>query len=103
MDACVCGFLGGKRGVLTQRNPLSGGSLGADTLPLGRHDSRLPSQFNDDTLGRVLEDLADHGPALLTTLGTGMQAVEHAGGTFLQPDTGAGDQRPPKVNESPSE
>ena len=40
-------------------------------------------------LGRVLEDLADQGPALLATLGTRMQAVEHAGGTFLHSDTTA--------------
>jgi transposase len=47
------------------------------------------SQFTDDALGRVLEDLADHGPALLATLGAPMQAVEHAGPRVLHAGTTA--------------
>lgn len=67
--------------VLTQRNPLYRVEDWVATLPLPMlwGDAIQASQFNDDALGRVLEDLADHGQALLATLGTRMQAVEHAG------------------------
>ena len=77
--------------VLTQRNPLYQVEAWVQTLPLALlwGDTIQASQFNDDALGRVLEDLADHGPALLATLGTRMQAVEQAGGTFLHSDTSA--------------
>ncbi len=41
---------------------------------LARHagDTIQASQFHDDALGRVLEDLADHGSKCLATLGMRM-------------------------------
>jgi len=77
--------------VLTQRNPLYRVEDWVATLPLPMlwGDAIQASQFNDDALGRVLEDLADHGQALLATLGTRMQAVEQVGPRFLHADTSA--------------
>lgn len=77
--------------VLTQRNPLYRVEDWVATLPLPIlwGDAVTASQFNDDALGRVLEDLADHGRVLLATLGARMQAVEHAGPRLLHADTTA--------------
>lgn len=49
--------------VLTQRNPFYRVEDWVATLPLPLlwGDTIKASQFNDDALGRVLEDLADHG------------------------------------------
>ena len=44
-------------------------------------------QFNDDALGRVLEDLADSGRTLLATLGPRMQAVQGTGPMMSHSDT----------------
>ena len=77
--------------VLTQRNPLYRVEDWVATLPLPIlwGDTIQASQFNDDALGRVLEDLADHGQVMLATLGTRMQAVEHTGLRLLHSDTTA--------------
>ncbi len=63
--------------VLSQRNPLYTVEAWAETLPLALlwGDTIQASQFNDDALGRILEDLADYGPQLLATLGARMQVV----------------------------
>lgn len=77
--------------VLTQHNPLYQVELWAESLPLPVlwGDGITAHQFNDDALGRVLEDLADHGPAILATLGLRMQALQETGPRMLHTDTTA--------------
>jgi hypothetical protein len=77
--------------VLTQRNPLYRVEDWVATLPLPIlwGDAVTAAQVNDDALGRVLEDLADHGRALLATLGARMQAVEQVQPRVLHADTTA--------------
>lgn len=77
--------------VLTQHNPLYQVEYWAESLPLPIlwGDTITAHQFNDDALGRVLEDLADHGRALLATLGPRMRAVQDAGPLMLHTDTTA--------------
>ena len=77
--------------VLTQHNPLYEVESWAQTLPLALlwGESIAAHQFNDDALGRVLEDLADHGRTLLATLGPRMQAVQGTGPRLLHSDTTA--------------
>ena len=77
--------------VLTQRNPLYSVETWAATLPLALlwGESIRASQFNDDALGRVLEDLADHGSKLLATLGLSFQGVHPPLGHGLHSDTTA--------------
>lgn len=50
--------------VLTYREPLYKLETWSESLPLGLlwGDAVAASQFNDDTFGRVLDDLADYGP-----------------------------------------
>lgn len=52
---------------LTQHNPLYQVECWAESLPLPIlwGDTITAHQFNDDALGGVLEDLADHGRSLL--------------------------------------
>ena len=77
--------------VLTQHNPLYHVELWAESLPLSIlwGEGITAHQFNDDALGRVLEDLADHGRTLLATLGLRMRAVHDAGPAMLHTDTTA--------------
>ena len=77
--------------VLTHRNPLYGVEYWAKTLPLSLlwGDTIQASQFNDDALGRVLEDLADHGSKCLATLGMRMQTVHDTLSDTLHSDTTA--------------
>ena len=77
--------------VLTQRNPLDSVDTWAAILPLALlwGDSIQASQFNDDALGRVLEDLANHGSKLLATLGLRFQGVHPTAGHALHSDTTA--------------
>ena len=77
--------------VLTQHNPLYQVELWADSLPLSIlwGDTITAHQFNDDALGRVLEDLAEHGRTLLATLGPRMRAVQDTGRMMLHSDTTA--------------
>jgi len=77
--------------VLTQRNPLYSVETWAATLPLALlwGDSIQASQFNDDALGRVLEDLADQGSKLLATLSLRFQEVHPTAGHALHSDTTA--------------
>ena len=77
--------------VLTQRNPLYRVEEWVATLPLPIlwGVTIRASQFNEDALGRALEDLADHGQVVLATLGTRMQAVAQAGRRLLHSDTSA--------------
>ena len=77
--------------VLTPQNPLYPVELWAESLPLPIlwGEGITAHQFNDDALGRVLEDLAEHGRALLATLGPRMRAVQDAGPTMLHTDTTA--------------
>ena len=77
--------------VLTQHNPLYHVELWAESLPLPIlwGEGITAHQFNDDALGRVLEDLADHGRTLLATLGLRMRAVQDAGPAMLHTDTTA--------------
>ena len=77
--------------VLTQHNPLYQVELWADSLPLPIlwGDTITAHQFNDDALGRVLEDLAEHGRTLLATLGPRMRAVQDTGRMMLHSDTTA--------------
>jgi len=57
--------------VLCHRNPLYRVENWAATMPLPLlwGNQIQASQCNDDALGRVLEDLAEHGSKLLATLG----------------------------------
>ncbi len=77
--------------VLTQHNPLYQVEYWAQSLPLALlwGQGITAHQFNDDALGRVLEDLADHGRTLLATLGPRMQAVRGTGPMMLHSDTTA--------------
>ena len=77
--------------VLTHRNPLYAVETWVATLPLELlwGDGIQASQFNDDALGRVLEDVADHGPQLLATLGMRMQGVHQTLSDWLHSDTSA--------------
>lgn len=77
--------------VLSQRNPLYTVEAWAETLPLALlwGDTIQASQFNDDALGRILEDLADYGPQLLATLGARMQVVHPTLKNLLHSDTTA--------------
>ena len=77
--------------VLTHRNPLYGVETWAATLPLGLlwGDTIQASQFNDDALGRVLEDLADHGPKILAAVGMRMQTVHPTLSEGVHSDTTA--------------
>ena len=77
--------------VLTQHNPLYQVEYWAQSLPLALlwGQGITAHQFNDDALGRVLEDLADHGRTLLATLGPRMQAVQGTGPMMLHSDTTA--------------
>lgn len=77
--------------VLTQQNPLYHGELWAESLPLPiLWGEEIPAhQFNDDALGRVLEDLAAQGRTLLATLGPRMRAVPDAGPPMMHTDTTA--------------
>ena len=77
--------------VLTQHNPLYPVEYWAQSLPLALlwGQGITAHQFNDDALGRVLEDLADHGRTLLATLGPRMQAVQGTGPMMLHSDTTA--------------
>ena len=74
--------------VLTHRNPLYGVEYWAKTLPLSLlwGDTIQASQFNDDALGRVLEDLADHESKCLATLGRRMQTVYDTTAYWLMDD-----------------
>lgn len=77
--------------VLTHRNPLYAVETWVATLPLDLlwGDGIQASQFNDDALGRVLEDVAVHGPQLLATLGMRMQGVHQTLSDWLHSDTSA--------------
>lgn len=77
--------------VLTQQNPLYHVELWAESLPLPIlwGEDITAHQFNDDALGRVLEDLADHGRALVATLGPRMRALQDASPAMLHTDTTA--------------
>ncbi len=77
--------------VLTHRNPLYGVESWAATLPLPLlwGENIQASQFNDDALGRVLEDVADHGSQLLATLGMRMQGIHPTLSDWLHSDTTA--------------
>ena len=63
--------------VITQPNPLYHVELWAESLPLPLlwGQGITAHQFNDDALGRVWEDLTDHGHALLATLGPRMPGL----------------------------
>lgn len=52
-------------------------------------DTIQAAQFNDDALGRVLEELADYGPELLATVGLRMQVVHPTLTNQLHSDTSA--------------
>lgn len=52
-------------------------------------DTIQATQFNDDALGRTLENLADHGPQLLATIGLQMQVVHPTLTNLLHSDTTA--------------
>ena len=77
--------------VLTQHNPLYHVELWAESLPLPIlwGEGIVAHQFNDDALGRVLDDLARDGASLLATLGPRMRAVEKVGPAILHTDTTA--------------
>jgi len=77
--------------VLTHRNPLYGVEYWAETLPLSLlwGETIQASQFNDDALGRVLEDLANHGSQCLATLGIRMQTVHSTLSDAFHSDTTA--------------
>lgn len=75
--------------VLSQRTPLYHGEGWVRGLPLdlfwGRDVSA--SAFNDDAWSRVLEKLAEHGPAVVGTLGVRIQALAAEGPAILHSDT----------------
>ncbi len=77
--------------VLSHRNPLYTVETWAETLPLALlwGETIQASQFNDDALGRTMEDLADYGPQLLATLGLRMQVVHPTCTDLLHSDTTA--------------
>jgi transposase len=77
--------------VLSHRNPLYAVERWAETLPLALlwGDTVQASQFNDDALGRTLEDLAHYGPQLLATIGSRMQVVHPTLTDLLHSDTTA--------------
>ena len=77
--------------VLTHRNPLYGVQTWAATLPLGLlwGDGIQAYQFNDDALGRVLEDLAHHGPKVLAMVGLRVQSVHPTLSEGIHSDTTA--------------
>ncbi len=62
---------------------------GSLPLPLLWGETIQASQFNDDALGRVLEDLADHGSSLLVTVGSRMLAVHPTRSDWFHSDTTA--------------
>ncbi len=74
---------------LSQRTPLSRVKGWAQGLPLdlcwGPTVTALV--FPDEALGRVLEKVADHGPAVVGTLGVWIQALMAEGPQILHSDT----------------
>lgn len=77
--------------VLSRRNPLYTVEAWAQTMPLALlwGETIEASQFNDDALGRTLEDLAEYGPQLLATLGVRMQVVHPTLKDLVHSDTTA--------------
>jgi len=77
--------------VLAHRNPLYAVETWAETMPLALlwGDTIQATQFNEDALGRTLEDLADYGPQLLATIGLRMQVVHPTLTDLLHSDTTA--------------
>ena len=75
--------------VLSQRTPLYHVEGWAQGLPLDLFwgPTVTASVFTDDALGRVLEKLADHGPAVVGTLGVRIQALVAEGPQILHSDT----------------
>lgn len=75
--------------VLCQRTPLYHVEGWAQGRPLDLFwGTDIPaSVFNDDALGRVLEKLAEHGPAVVGTLGVRIQALAAEGPQILHTDT----------------
>jgi len=74
--------------VLSQRTPLyhvEGWSRGLP-MDLFWGSDVSASAFNDEALGRVLEKLAEHGPAVVGTLGVRMQALAAEGPANLHSD-----------------
>lgn len=75
--------------VLSQRTPLYHVEGWVRGLPLDLFwDADVTaSVFKDDALGRVLEKLAGHGPAVVGTLGVRIQALATEGPQILHSDT----------------
>ncbi len=77
--------------VLSRRNPLYRVEESVQTVPLALlwGDTIQASQFNDDALGRTLEDLAQYGSQLLATIGLRMQVVHPTRTDRVHSDTTA--------------
>ena len=74
---------------LSQRTPLYHGEGWVQRLPwdLFWGEDIPMSALNDDALGRVLEKLAAHGPAVVGTVGVRMQALAPDGPQILHSET----------------
>jgi len=82
-------LLGLVMNVLSHRTPLYHVERWMQSLPcdLFWGPGVTAAAFNDDALGRALEKLADHGPAVLGTLGARIQALAAEGPQILHTDT----------------